>query len=45
VKAIAEAHHGSVAVQSTLGTGSMFELHLPAAASAGLAPPLDRQVM
>src|SRR5580692_4328461 len=45
VKAIAEAHHGSVTVQSTLGTGSVFELHLPAAASAGLAPPLDRQVM
>jgi signal transduction histidine kinase len=45
VKAIAEAHHGWVAVQSTLGTGSVFELHLPAAASAGLAPPLDRQVM
>jgi two-component system sensor histidine kinase BaeS len=45
VKAIAEAHHGSVTVQSTLGTGSVFELRLPAAASAGLAPPLDRQVM
>jgi signal transduction histidine kinase len=43
VKAIAEAHHGSVTVQSTVGKGSVFELHLPAAASAGLAPSLDRQ--
>jgi signal transduction histidine kinase len=43
VKAIAEAHHGSVTVQSTVGRGSAFELHLPAAASAGLAPSLDRQ--
>jgi signal transduction histidine kinase len=44
VKAIAEAHHGSVTVRSTEGKGSVFELHLPAAvASAGLAPPLDRQ--
>jgi signal transduction histidine kinase len=30
VKAIAEAHHGSVQVQSTVGQGSVFELHLPA---------------
>jgi two-component system OmpR family sensor kinase len=29
VKAIAEAHHGSVQVQSTLGQGSVFELRLP----------------
>jgi len=43
VKAIAEAHHGSVTVRSTVGRGSAFELHLPAAASAGLAPSLDRQ--
>jgi len=43
VKAIAEAHRGSVTVQSTVGKGSAFELRLPAAASAGLAPSLDRQ--
>jgi len=43
VKAIAEAHHGSVTVRSTVGKGSVFELHLPAAASVGLAPSLDRQ--
>ena len=29
VKAIAEAHHGSVRVQSTPGQGSVFELILP----------------
>ncbi len=44
VKAIAEAHHGSVTVRSTVGKGSAFELHLPAAAvGTGLTPPLDRQ--
>jgi signal transduction histidine kinase len=44
VKAIAEAHHGSVTVRSTVGKGSVFELLLPAAeASTGLAPPTDRQ--
>jgi signal transduction histidine kinase len=30
VKAIAEAHHGTVQVRSTLGQGSVFELRLPA---------------
>jgi signal transduction histidine kinase len=30
VKAITEAHHGSVRVQSTVGHGSVFELLLPA---------------
>jgi two-component system sensor histidine kinase BaeS len=30
VKAIAEAHQGSVHVQSTVGQGSVFELLLPA---------------
>jgi two-component system phosphate regulon sensor histidine kinase PhoR len=47
VKAIAEAHHGSVGVRSTMGKGSVFELLLPA--TAGLAsiprPALDRRVM
>jgi signal transduction histidine kinase len=44
VKAIAEAHHGSVTVRSTVGEGSAFELLLPASAvSSGLTPPLDRQ--
>jgi signal transduction histidine kinase len=32
VKAIAEAHNGSVQVRSTVGQGSAFELHLPASA-------------
>src|SRR5437867_366758 len=31
VRAIAEAHHGSVRVRSTLGRGSSFELRLPLA--------------
>ncbi len=35
VKAIAEAHHGSVHVQSTVGRGSEFELVLPASMSRG----------
>jgi len=29
VKAITEAHHGTVEVRSTIGQGSVFELHLP----------------
>jgi signal transduction histidine kinase len=33
VKAIAEAHQGSVQVFSTVGRGSVFELHIPAAES------------
>ena len=33
VKAIAEAHHGSAHVQSTVGQGSVFELRLPASAA------------
>ncbi|HET9081943.1 MAG TPA: HAMP domain-containing sensor histidine kinase [Trebonia sp.] len=33
VQAIAEAHHGSVRVRSTVGQGSVFELRLPAAAA------------
>jgi signal transduction histidine kinase len=42
VKAIAEAHHGSVRVQSTVGQGSVFELSLPASrAGLGSRPPLD----
>jgi signal transduction histidine kinase len=34
VKAIAEAHHGSVQVRSTVGRGSVFELMLPARPTA-----------
>jgi signal transduction histidine kinase len=47
VKAIAEAHGGSVGVRSTVGQGSVFELFLPAATSEpGLAsPPLNRQAL
>jgi len=44
VKAIAEAHHGSVRVRSTVGRGSEFELVLPAATTRpGVALPSDRQ--
>ncbi len=46
VKAIAEAHQGSVHVESTVGKGSVFELVLPAsAARVGSRPPLDRRSM
>jgi signal transduction histidine kinase len=45
VKAIAEAHGGSVRVRSTLGQGSVFELILPAVAQPGLDRPLDRRAM
>jgi signal transduction histidine kinase len=38
VKAIAEAHHGSVHVRSTVGHGSVFELILPAAPPRRTAP-------
>jgi signal transduction histidine kinase len=42
VKAIAEAHHGSVQVRSTVGKGSVFELSLPESrAGLGSRPPLD----
>ena len=45
VKAIAEAHDGSVRVRSTVGKGSVFELLLPAsAAMPGPEMPPDRQV-
>jgi two-component system, OmpR family, sensor kinase len=44
VKAIAEAHHGSVRVHSTVGLGSVFELLLPASTtSPHSALPLERQ--
>ncbi len=46
VKAIAEAHNGSVDVRSTVGKGSVFELFLPAATGhPGLAAPLNRQTL
>lgn len=46
VKAIAEAHQGSVQVRSTMGQGSVFELLLPAVpAQPGPALLLDRQAM
>jgi signal transduction histidine kinase len=46
VKAIAEAHHGSVHVRSTVAQGSEFELVLPASNShLGFALPLDRHVL
>jgi signal transduction histidine kinase len=45
VKAIAEAHQGSVQVRSTVGVGSEFELVLPASnGQLGLAPP-DQQAL
>jgi signal transduction histidine kinase len=44
VKAIAEAHHGAVAVQSSVGKGSVFELHLPASAlTADPKPALEQR--
>ncbi len=44
VKAIAEAHNGSVRVQSTVGKGSVFELLMPASAELpGLELPLEQR--
>jgi signal transduction histidine kinase len=40
VQAIAEGHHGSVRVHSTVGQGSVFEVVLPLAATAAAARPL-----
>jgi signal transduction histidine kinase len=31
VRAVVHAHHGQLRVSSTPGTGSVFEIHLPAA--------------
>ena len=42
VQAIAEAHNGSVTVQSTFGHGSEFGVHLPLAPAAATARPEDR---
>ena len=39
VQAIAEAHGGSVTVQSTFGHGSEFEVHLPLAPAAATGAP------
>ncbi len=46
VKAIAEAHHGSVQVRSTVGKGSAFELLLPGTVPAASLPrpQQDRRV-
>jgi signal transduction histidine kinase len=43
VQAIAEAHHGSARVSSTLGQGSLFEVLLPAV-PAPPSPPTPRPV-
>jgi signal transduction histidine kinase len=45
VKAIAEAHDGSVRVESRVGEGSVFELRVPVSAdrSSMALPPLDRR--
>jgi signal transduction histidine kinase len=44
VKAIAEAHHGTVRVHSAVGQGSVFELRLPTStANPGSEPLLDRE--
>jgi signal transduction histidine kinase len=44
VKAIAEAHQGSVQVRSALGRGSVFELLIPASRTRpALEPPPERQ--
>ena len=46
VRAIAEAHHGSVHVRSTAGYGSEFELVLPASNShPGFALPQTGHVL
>ena len=46
VKAIAEAHQGSIHVQSTVGRGSVFELVLPALGSRpGSGMPLERRTL
>jgi signal transduction histidine kinase len=46
VKAIAEAHHGSIHVQSTVGQGSVFELVLPALVSRpSSGMPLERRTL
>jgi signal transduction histidine kinase len=46
VKAIAEAHHGSARVQSTVGQGSAFELELPASnARIASLQPLDQRAV
>jgi signal transduction histidine kinase len=46
VKAIAEAHQGSVHVRSTVGVGSEFELILPAStAMPGSPAPAERQAL
>jgi len=43
VRAIAEAHHGSVRVRSTVGEGSTFELLIPAAPAAAVTVSRPRR--
>ncbi len=43
VKAIAEAHNGSVRVRSTVGEGSLFELELPASSDLVRLEAVDRR--
>ncbi|MCI0664653.1 MAG: HAMP domain-containing histidine kinase, partial [Acidobacteria bacterium] len=43
VKHIVEAHFGKVTVESELGKGTTFVIHLPAEGSAMIEPEIDRQ--
>jgi signal transduction histidine kinase len=44
VKAIAEAHGGSVRVASSVGRGSVFEVRLPASLAEARPPASQRPV-
>ena len=43
-KAIVDAHHGSITVESTVGKGSTFRVRLPAVQSAGPAVEVRRAI-
>jgi PAS domain S-box-containing protein len=45
VYSIIKNHEGYIAVESELGSGTTFTLHLPASASAILFPPLEEKIM